>query len=489
MCVYVSHQVEPSKSKPASSTKITFSNSQQLAIESLHSAVSAPSTRCDHDCVAYTDRLHRYCHTSLFEDFNQTYSRSQEGKITDDSYELVHVHIIARHGDRTPVSNLHLGPQIYYECGLADTSFNWNRLDDFNTHFLSSSSSGSGRLIQLNPGAQNKECGDIKGIGKLTALGFKQHAFLGKLLREKYKDFVASFIDNVQSLKKNLYVQSTQVLRTIHSLSAFLLGFLPDSTELRLATTIHVSPGPFLQFPPVGISEVYKQCHGYTQLWTEDRDQTGFVASENERRYLITKLCDMFGLARKCQTLSVAKVFEQLSIRGCHNHSNPLPCLNENGPCVSYSQALELFQYTDWVWANGHPLKSSIIATMPLLNHSVLAPMERIMQKDTSLSGSYRFMVSLTHDDTITKLLANLGVRIQEWVPYASRVVFELWKKKTTNSYEVRMLLNGEVITKQCGCWREGTNKELIPYAVLKEYLFSGKYRNLMFYSKICRTT
>ena len=168
-----------------------------------------------------------------------------------------------------------------------------------------------------------------------------------------------------------------------------------------------------------------------------------------------------------------------------------LPCLREDGPCVPYSQALELFQYADWVWANGHPLMSSIIATMPLLNHSVLTPMERIMdsfQQHNSLPGSYRFMVSLTHDDTITKLLTNLGVGVREWIPYATRIVFELWRKKTTNEYKVRILLNGEVVTEQIECWNEGMNRELVPYIALKEFLLSGKYRNLMSYNKICRT-
>lgn len=480
--MYWTHQIEPSKSID----KITLSNSQQFVTKSL--LTSEPSAKCDQDCLTYTNRLHRYCHASLINAPDQIVSN--EGKLTNDqdgeSYELAHVHIIARHGDRTPVSVLRLGSPVYYECGMVDNSFNWNGLDDFDVHFLAP---GREPLIQLNPGSQNKECGDFMGMGKLTALGFKQHAFLGKLLRKKYSHFVADFIDNVQSLKRNVYVQSTQVLRTIHSLSAFLLGFLSDSMEVRRAVTMHISQGTLLQLPPIGISKFYKQCHGYVKLWENDRSQTGFIASVKEQRHLITELCGMFGLASKCETLSVPKVFEQLSIRGCHDPSNPLPCLGEN--CVSYSQALELFLYTDWVWANAHPRMSSIIATMPLLNHSVLAPMERIIdsnQEGTFLPGSYRLMVSLTHDNTISKMLTNLGVTMQEWMPYATRVVFELWRKKTTNLYEVRILLNGEVISVQCGGWGRGMNRELIPYADLKEFLLSGKYRNLMAYSKICRT-
>ncbi len=451
---------------------------------------SEHSSQCSGDCEAYTNRLKRYCHSSLFDGSEQI--SSNEGRLTNDDYELVHVHIVARHGDRTPVSNLRLGPRVYYECGLVEESINWNGLEDFTPHFLTPSSLGTEPQIQFHPGTQSHECGDVKGIGKLTLLGYKQHVYLGKLMREKYDNFVGTIIHDVQSLRNGVYVQSTQVLRTIFSLSAFMLGFLPDSIELRRATTVHISQGTQLETPPVGIETVYKHCQGYSQLWNEDRRQTGYLKNEDKRRHLITNLCGMFGLVSKCQSLSVAKVFEQLSIRGCHQPLDPLPCVKDNGPCVSYPQALELFKFTDWAWTSGHPLKTSIIATMPFLTHSILTPMQRVMdsyQRSNSLAGSYKFMVSLTHDDAITKMLTNLGVRVSEWIPYATRVVFELWKRKDQELYEVRILLNGEVVTQQCGGWREGMNKELIPYPVLKAFLTSGTYRELKYYNKLCRTT
>ena len=160
--------------------------------------------------------------------------------------------------------------------------------------------------------------------------------------------------------------------------------------------------------------------------------------------------------------------------------------------CVSYPQALELFKFADWAWSNGHPLKTSIIATMPFLTHSILSPMQRVIesyQRSISLAGSYKFMVSLTHDDAITKMLTNLGVRVSEWIPYATRVVFELWKNKDEELYEVLILLNGEVVTPQCGGWREGMNDELIPYPVLKVFLTSGTHRELKYYNNMCTTT
>ncbi len=101
-------------------------------------------------------------------------------------------------------------------------------------------------------------------------------------MRDKYDDFVAPIIEDVPSLRNGVYVQSTQVLRTILSLSAFMLGFLPDSTELRRATTVYISHGTLLEAPPVGIETVYKHCHGYSQLWNEDRRQTGYLTSENK---------------------------------------------------------------------------------------------------------------------------------------------------------------------------------------------------------------
>ena len=347
----------------------------------------------------------------------------------------------------------------------------------------------------MNPGTKEKECTDFKGAGVLTAIGYKQHAALGKLMQERYQTFVSKITNNVDSLRSEMFIQSTEVMRTTHSLSAFMLGFLPDSQHLRQATTIHISKGTFLESPPPGIETVFNHCHGYLQrVWPEDRRQTGFTAKENNRRYPITNLCRMFGLSNMCRTLTVSKVFEQVIIRGCHQPSNSLPC--NGASCLNYSQALELFRLIDWAWNNGHPLKSSIIALAPFLRHSVLTPMERLISNyqlsstDHTSPGSYPLMVSLTHDDTITKLLTSLGIPVSEWMPYASRLVFELWKKRGDSSPEdfmVRMLFNGEPVTKLCGAWREGMSDELVPFPVFGEFLTTGTYRDIESYNKICQ--
>lgn len=505
--LYLAYTVETSNSDP-STKDIAFAKDgllsnhhpypSQIDVEqrltSNSDLLSDSSQQCDSDCEAYTQRLSRYCHTSLFNE--NKHDSSNEGTLeisTSNQYELVHVHIVARHGDRTPVSNLKLGSKVYQECGLTNDLFNWKGLDDFPPPLILSSQ-GSNFHIQLNPGSQKRECGDIKGIGMLTALGYKQLALLGKLMQEKYEHFTSNIVHDIKSLKSAVYVQSTYVLRTIHSLSAFMLGFLPDSADLRRATTIHVSPGTLLESPPMDIQRVYHHCNGYRKLWEENLAHSGYTMEENKRRQPVDDLCNMFKLGNKCKFLSIPKVFEQLSIRGCHQPSDVLPCARQNGPCVTYSQALELFQLTDWVWSNRYPLKSSTIALIPFLNHSILTPMQQVIQEysiqqSTPLAGSYKLMVSLTHDKTITMMLRTLGVPVKEWIPYATRVVFELWKQRASSVFSIRILLNGAVVTNQCGAWRNKMPQELVSFPIFRDFLTSGNYMDLNLYNKICRIT
>lgn len=96
-----------------------------------------------------------------------------------------------------------------------------------------------------------------------------------------------------------------------------------------------------------------------------------------------------------------------------------------------------------------------------------------------------KFMLSFAHDSTIVRVLAALGIVLDEWVPYASRIVFELWRKRDSRQdiYYVRMLFNGNPITNRIPMlpkYRrtpEETGLNLVQFSALKEYLTTGKYR------------
>ena len=62
--------------------------------------------------------------------------------------------------------------------------------------------------------------------GQLTSRGFMQHIQLGQLLRSQYG---APLLDHIRS-PQQLYVRSTNYIRTIRSVSALLTALLPQVT-------------------------------------------------------------------------------------------------------------------------------------------------------------------------------------------------------------------------------------------------------------------
>lgn len=53
------------------------------------------------------------------------------------------------------------------------------------------------------------------------------------------------------------------------------------------------------------------------------------------------------------------------------------------------------------------------------------------------------------HDSTVTPLIIALGVNLDDWPPFASNVVFELWHNKEEGQQFVRILYDGEVVQLQ----------------------------------------
>lgn len=438
------------------------------------------SCKFDRNCKAYSSRLQQYCHRSLLH-FDT--SEAAEGAVSSRDLELVQVFITARHGDRspaTPYSSFKIGAPVSYQCGLVDTHTKWQRAKDFLTLSPLSSKVRNGH-IQLFPGTGNREC----GVGMLTQVGFQQHSALGLLMQEKYASFIGQESRDVNP--NQLYVQSTDVPRTIHSAAAFLLGFLSNNSELRYKVPIHLSPGIVLQSPPPGVKHIFGSCNKLIKVRLEDQENTHYFSEERAKfHHMVLRLCNMFSLPEGYRSKPVInELFDHILTRGCHNPGNPLPC-NANKECISYSFASDLFAFADWTWGRKYPQVSSIVATLPFLRHTVLELMERAV---AGVEDRYSFVLSVTHDTTLTQILNALGVPLEGWMPYASRLVFELWRQKSQDLYLVRVLFNGRPITEALSS-RSRTplevDNQLLLFSSWKSLLSTGQYRDIISYNRMC---
>ena len=447
--------------------------------------IEVTTENCKDDCVAYLAKLDKYCYRSILNGGNQP---ALEGQLTDHTaknFQLKHIHVVVRHGDRTPVNANNIGSTMFYQCGLVDDDINWDGLRDFPPPMpLPSRARVMNTHMKLHPGNHSRSC----GVGKLTQSGFKQHRYLGALLRLKYN----TFLNNISSHSRNIFVHSTDTSRTVHSGASFLLGFLPDSRKIRQSIPIHVSRGTVNNAPPIGIQRTYPPCKELYDFHTGELTRNGYLKAEKKLyNPLFEKLSNLFHIS--IQT-TPTKIFDHFSTRGCHAPKFPLPC-SENG-CVDFEFGLSLSLLCDWIWSNKYPLNSSILTVLPFLKHSVLDPMELSVgrEKGEEMGPSYDVMLTFSHDDTITMILNSLGVHVEQWMPYSSRVVFELWQEKG-EEYYVRILFNGDVITHKMFPWKlyaredADANRELLPLELWSEFFTSGRFRDPESYNRACKNT
>lgn len=470
------------KSTGATKKSTEFSHDGFMPSKSLH-------RDCNESCQSYLQRLDAYCHQDLL-NLSLQQEIAHEGSLdtreTADQFELVHAHVMIRHGDRAPVYPYKIDSPITYECGLTDTTLNWHGLNDFGQVLsLPPSADLKNRFLKLHPGVYRKHC----SIGMLTQVGFKQLRSLGALLQTRYKTLLKNF-DASKYSARDVFVHSTDMRRTMRSAGAFLVGFLPNYVSVRRPVRLHVSEGTYNHEPPPGIEKIYSSCHGYYDLLDTELKKTGYYRADKMVFHpLLKRLCKMFHISDPSQPI-VNRLFDHFMTRGCHNPKEPLPCYRDQ--CIDFPYALKLFNYSDWNWSHKLPYNSSLVRLLPFLRHSVLEPMKKRISDDDSEGDpfTFKFMLTLSHDDTIMMLLNAVGYRLDAWIPYASRVVFELWRNYKLE-YFVRVLYNGEVISGRTLAGKdEGASmgaRELIKFEKWSDFVTTGPFRDIDTYNKVCK--
>lgn len=441
-----------------------------------------------HPCMPYRKRLKHYCHQTLLEGITTEFSREGslvQKQLRTDSYELLYAHIVLRHGDRTPTkANQQLShPKVNYKCSLdsKDLSSNWeynpklwDNLNDF--PLLAPIGNARNGLLSLHPGSSDQLCRP----GDLTSKGFLQHLNLGNVMQAAYGQLLSGI-----DMENEVYAQSTEFRRTIRSAGAFLLGFIPDAGELRQLVKIHVQPGTLNQAPPETVPETYQKCKNLLKLREAEKTRNGYYTRENYLNWMKDEIFDIYGISSP-PTTPWTDIFDHFMTRGCHSlpsHS-VFPC-TKDGDCVDCVLGKQMFDYADWCMSEKFPSNSSLIATLPFIKHSLLDTMERIMAGENTDQRRYKIMLTFTHDSMINQLMKALGIHVKEWIPYASRLSFELWRDSGASEsvrHFVRVLFNGRVVTHALSV-SKGSKEEIIDYSKWKDSIMK---LDVWSYNKLC---
>lgn len=154
----------------------------------------------------------------------------------------------------------------------------------------------------------------------------------------------------------------------------------------------------------------------------------------------------------------------------CHGFS--LPCSNLNHQCMNLELAREAIGETDRMYcsryagSNGGQIATKL-AMYPFLSE-VIAKIESHHTTESKIT------VFSGHDTVIGSVLGSLGVfkdDICKWPPYASRIVYEVYRNQESKLF-IRMIFNGvDLTSKISSCQPSNLNsKSKIPFCNFQDF-------------------
>jgi hypothetical protein len=386
--------------------------------------------------------------------------------------------IVIRHGDRSPI---HILPSNHstaaWRCvprpeSEAFAHRNWPMTKNSRAAFSVRSLRGGVPLTRSLDSALESD-GETCLPGQLTPRGVEQHLRLGQHLALALAPLLTLLVANVSAGSAlPMYVRSTDYTRTLLSAASLVSGMLQPH-KLPSASSplvLHVEDeeardvmhGVGLSSSSAGSSkrsatheaesERAGACAKATQLakaqiakWTPDVDAWA-------------RLSAMYGegIYTKLMTTGAA---DALFARACH--AMPPPC-SPHGGCVEAAVSAQVWRDADRFYcarfggADGGR-NASRLAMLPLVRDIV-----RRLEAAATGNGE-RLVLFSGHDTVVAPVVAALGgLRVPflcNWPPYASRLVFEVWRPEISGDPSiqlqdyVRVLFNGKAITRHLfGC-------------------------------------
>jgi hypothetical protein len=386
----------------------------------------------------------------------------------------VQVHIVHRHGDRTPITP------------LKDENF-WS--DQLVSPVALEGIATNTKVIE--PGnADDRHVANGRGVfGKLTELGLLQMVKLGGQLKEQLEGDSANehtidtetgltmypyiFHENRPLSTQHIRVFSTNFQRTIQSVQGMLVGLFPDSTndmiEIDARNTEWMIPDP-------NPRRTVEQAH----MEQEISRQEHFVARERELRPLAlrvtTALHELLAPDAREADFGVAQQHPQFMLDGETSiEVEPLSWnqLAEITKCLAVRDMLPhgiskddqelILQHAAWRWFNtfaNHRLARLAMGTMT----------DRIVSSMVGHRQEPALTIWSAHDSTLICLLCAFQLeQPASWPEYGSCLMVELFERSCDNDDDallVRFSLNGSVLKSRL-CCADKEPSTMVPLAVL----------------------
>eukprot|EP00698_Gefionella_okellyi_P003075 TRINITY_DN12890_c0_g1_i1.p1 TRINITY_DN12890_c0_g1~~TRINITY_DN12890_c0_g1_i1.p1 ORF type:complete len:418 (+),score=68.17 TRINITY_DN12890_c0_g1_i1:25-1278(+) len=328
---------------------------------------------------------------------------------------LISAQILIRHGDRTPLTVLP-NDNVTWTCTLNEIAL----FEDTVTPTVS-----MGRVFRKVFPANETLLGNCS-FGQLTEIGSQQHLALGQFFRSQYVDEYQFLSPTLRS--DEIFLRSTDVYRTHQSAQSEINGMFPPDASASVIEAIEIEtrdpqvenlvPNPAI-CPKLGVL------------------QNELLQTPEYQNYLqqIAPVMQQFAQVFNTTNLpSPSGILDALRARRCHGFAWP------DGVTPDLFEQLQ--KWEDWLWSFQSAGQNLSLLGMGTFVKEIRDNFAAAIQK---VPGP-RYRLYSGHDSSVTPFLNALRVNDNQWPPYASHVVMELWQSASNGAYAVRITYNGVVL-------------------------------------------
>ncbi|KAF9901362.1 Acid phosphatase-like protein 2 [Lobosporangium transversale] len=350
---------------------------------------------------------------------------------------LMNSQIFIRHGDRTPIAVLPLDLNLTWDCTNADAfAFTGFRTKKDERAPFQYANVVAHQVVTTSgsPFAATRMWKGNCMPGQLTPVGAMQHRKLGAALRQIY-------VDNLKSLPadydpETVYIRSTDFWRTKQSAENFMAGLygIQHHSESSPPPVLHIHTLP-TEIDYLTINS--GACPRVSQLRTAiGKSSEALRKLREDNVEFNNELIEILG-----EEKSWSGYLDTVMPRICHKM--PLQCNGDK--CVTSKAAKRIL---DNVHVQNTVMYRDGNGVLELLQLGI-GPLASDIKQNLLIAKEGNSKVRLSfysgHDTTIQPLLGMFDAEDQQWPPYASNIILELWKSSPGEHF-VRVLYNGEVL-------------------------------------------
>ncbi|OQS00490.1 histidine acid phosphatase, partial [Thraustotheca clavata] len=353
----------------------------------------------------------------------ESLKKTAAAPVNHDDLELVHVIMLFRHGDRSPIT-----PQVGKHLVMDDAEIKlWESKlpSQEKIESLGRIAKVVGMETHLPPPKDPRDGGEHPR-GQLTQWGLDQMEEKGKKMREHY----ANFFKGISA--DDIYIRSTNVRRTIRSCQSLLHGLLPEFIPEEEEPKLHIRTANIVSLEPTFTQAEYGTMLARYKDKSIAHTLPPIPEHIGDTEDLDKQIRDVIGIDEDSH-ICYTSLREVLVCRNAHDV--PFP---NNMSKELYNRIVD---YNTWEF---HTLFGNPKDCHKGFNRGIREIAE-LIQRVIKESKHHKLTLLAVHDSTLIAFWNAFQLIIGNVFPqYSSTTVVEIYKKPSTNEFYVQVNFDGE---------------------------------------------